>query len=134
MSAFIDLAPGYFTDESEFQDDVYPKFRVALNAASVHFKHAYAKLIEEYYDFHFNWLKEEFYYHWRRVLLNFLSLNIFSNNASPETLYTNLLNFFDFSDDLWNSKLTNNYFELTEFHQKFTQLYHSHIDTFNQYQ
>ena len=131
MSNFIDLQPSYFTEESEFQEEIYPKFRVEVNRAAVHFKHSYAKLIEKYYDFHFQWLKNEFFYHWRRVTQNFLSQNVFSNTISPESLYTNLINFIEFSEENWKTKDTNNYFELTEFVQKFTQLYHSNIDSFN---
>lgn len=45
MKNFTKLQPGYFADESEYNDEIYPKFRVEVNKAAVHFKHAYSKLL-----------------------------------------------------------------------------------------
>ena len=115
MAHFTELKSSYFTHETEYNAEIYPKFRVQLNVAAVHFKTQYAKLIEKFYDDHFIAIKQNFRYHWRRILTFFLSKNVFKYGVSPQSLYTNLINFIDFSEMIWTSKEENNYFELEEF-------------------
>lgn len=133
MNSFTKLQPSYFSNETEYNEEVYPKFRVAVNKAAIDFHKEYAKLLEKFYDDYFQSIKKDFMYHWRRISTYFLNKNVFTFGISPEGLYTNLMNFVEFSQDNWNTRETNNYFELVEFQQKFTQLYHTNIDKFTEH-
>lgn len=133
MKNFVRLKPSYFTEESEYDEEIYPKFKVALNKAALKFKRAYNKLIEKYYDDHFYGLKKNFMYYWRSVINNFLSTSIFQQGIQPESLYTNIINYFDFVNDNWNNKLTVDFFQLNEFTEKFVTKYHDNLNKFTKF-
>lgn len=133
MKDFVTLKPSYFTEESQYDEEIYPKFKLAMNHAAIKFKRDYNALIEKFYDDHFYGLKKNFMYYWRSIINNFLSSSVFEQGIQPESLYTNIINYFEFVDKNWNEKLHNDFFQLNEFTEKFITKYHDNINKFTKF-
>lgn len=49
----------------------------------------------------------------------FLNKTVYTYGVSPQSLYTNLINYKEFNEENWKTKEENNYFEMNEFVTKF---------------
>lgn len=129
---FIAYKASYFTAESEYNEEIYPEFRLTLTPAAVDFREQLKALEKEFRKDHFDAIRKNFYYYWRKVINLFLTKVIFSNGIEPQTLYKNIINFYDFVGDNWSKKKDEKYFKLNEFYQKFLTTYHANLTLFTQ--
>jgi hypothetical protein len=118
-SEFVDLKASYFTEESIYNDNVYPRFVATLDKSAEEFRRSLRFLRKKYFDDCFQSIKNNFMFTWTKIVNRFWSQAIVSNQISPLALETNIINFKDFVDELWIDRMSSEYFKLDVFLQKF---------------
>jgi len=130
---FIKLKPSYFTDETSYNIKIYPKFLISIHGSTEAFMKELKKLKIEFVEDHLNSIRQNFFYHWRKVLSYFLSKAVFRPGISPASLLKGLLNYFQFTNDNWIERKEVEYFKLGEFYQRFVTNYHANLQKFTQF-
>jgi len=129
----IDLEASYFMEETIFTDTIYPKFKAAIEIAAINFRRSVRILRKKFYDDAFMTVKKDFYYFWNRVLSYFWSVGLVSGGISPESLNTNLLNYFEFVDDNWTMRTTTEFFKLDAFYTAFMKKFDQNLLEFTRH-
>ena len=132
-SKFIKYKPSYFTEESEYNNNIYPKFRASLSTSAKVFRKEIKKLEKQFYDDHVNSIRKNFFYHWRKIIAYFLSQTVYRPGISPETLNKNMINFFQFVQDNWIERRETEFFKLNELYQHFLTTYHENLLKFTKF-
>lgn len=131
--AFIKYKPSYITEESEYNKKIYPKFKQSLSNSAVAFRTELKKLERDFYDNYLKAIRQNFMYHWRKIVAYFLSQAVFRPGISQATLEKNILNFFQFTQDNWVERRESDYFKFNEFYQHFLTTYHENLQKFTQF-
>lgn len=130
---FIGLKATYFTEQSIYDDKIYPEFMDTFEKAKDAFEAAYAQLRHRFFEDSFNALRRNLYYLWRKVALYFMSKTVFKAGVSPTTLYKNIANFNAFARDLWLNKDDSEYFKLEEFADVFRTSFNQNLEKFSRF-
>lgn len=130
---FIDLEASYFTEESIYNENVFPKFRDSLEKASEELRRSVRALRKQFYDDHFRMVKQNFAYVWGRLVNFFWTESIAQNEVSQDMFQTNILNFADFVDELWLKRIESEFFKLDAFYSKFQLRYAKNKEKFGRY-
>ena len=130
---FISLKATYFTEQSIYDDQIYPEFTKILEKAKDDFETEYAKLRHRFFEDSFNSMRSNLYYLWRKVVLYFMSKTVFKAGISTQTLFKNIADFSSFSKDLWLNKDDTEYFKLEEFNDVFRTTFNENLEKFSRF-
>lgn len=130
---FISLKATYFTEQSIYDDQIYPEFTKILEKAKDEFETKYAELRHKFFEDSYNALRSNLYYLWRKVVLYFMSKTVFKAGISSQTLYKNIADFNAFSKDLWLNKDDSEYFKLEEFNDVFRTTFNENLEKFSRF-
>ena len=130
---FVGLQASYFVEESQFSETMLPRFRQNITEATVAFKRSLNDLRRQFVDANFAQIRQNFEYVFRQILVKFLSDTVFLPNSKADSLYTNILNFFEFVDDLWTNRQKTEYLKLTELEATFVSKFNINLETFNRF-
>jgi hypothetical protein len=130
---FISLKATYFTEQSIYDDQIYPEFMEVLEKAKDDFEKNYSELRHKFFEDSFNSLRRNLYYLWRKVVLYFMSKSVFKSGVSPTTLFRNIENFQSFANDLWLNKDDTEYFKLEEFNDVFRTSFNQNLEKFSRF-
>lgn len=118
---FVPLKATYFTEQSIYDDQIYPEFIKILETAKDDFEEEYAKLRHKFFEDAFNSLRRNLYYLWRKVVIYFMAQSVFKSGINSQTLFKNISNFDSFARDMWLNKDDTEYFKLEEFNDMFRE-------------
>ena len=130
---FVDYKATYFTEESVYDNEIYPEFVKTLEKAKDDFEDEYARLRHRYFEDSFNSVRRNMYYLWRRVSFFFLSKAVFSANEGSGTLFKNIRNFSSFIRDCWINKDDSEFFKLQEFNDVFRTKFNDNLHKFTKF-
>lgn len=133
MEHFVELKATYFTEQSVYDNKIYPQFIKSLKKAKDDFEGAYAKLRHSYFEDSFNMIRTNLYYLWRKVVIFFLSKTVFKAGISYATFYKNIQNFDSFARDVWINKDDTEYFKLEEFNDVFRTSFNENLHNFTKF-
>ena len=130
---FISLKATYFTEQSIYDDQIYPEFMHVFEKAKDDFEKEYALLRHKFFEDSFNSMRRNLYYLWRKVVIYFMSKTVFKAGVSSTTLYKNIMNFHGFANDLWINKDDTEYFKLEEFNDVFRTSFNENLEKFSRF-
>lgn len=130
---FIDLEASYFAEESIYNENIYPKFRETLESAAEDFRKSVRQLRKDFYEENVKSVKMNFMYTWNKIVNRFFTQSISLNEVSHAEFQTNILNFADFTDELWFHRIDSEYFKLDAFFVKFSLRYKKNLEKFSRY-
>lgn len=130
---FISLKATYFTEQSIYDDQIYPEFMETFDKAKDDFETKYSELRHRFFEDAFNSLRRNLYYLWRKVVLYFMSKTVFKAGISTNTLFKNIANFDNFARDLWLNKDDTEYFKLEEFTDVFRTSFNENLEKFSRF-
>lgn len=130
---FISLKATYFTEQSIYDDQIYPEFMEIFEKAKDDFETKYSELRHKFFEDSFNSVRRNLYYLWRKVVLYFMSKTVFKAGVSSNTLFKNIVNFDKFAHDLWLNKDDNEYFKLEEFNDMFRTSFNENLEKFSRF-
>lgn len=130
---FVPLKATYFTEQSVYDDEIYPEFTQILEAAKDDFEEAYSKLRHRFFEDAFNSLRKNLYYLWRKVVLYFMGQTVFKSGVGAQTLFKNIADFNSFSRDMWLNKDDSDYFKLEEFNDVFRTSFNENLEKFSRF-
>ena len=130
---FVDYKATYFTEESVYDNEIYPEFIKTLEKAKDDFEEQYARLRHKYFEDSFNAVRRNLYYLWRRVAFFFLSKTVFHANEGAGTLFKNIRNFNSFIRDCWINKDDSEFFKLQEFNDVFRTKFNENLHKFTKF-
>lgn len=131
--SFVSMQASYFVEESQYEDGIFPRFKAVLNEATLDFRKKLNDLRRKFYSDHFQSIKSNFEYFFRTLLVKFLSSVVYTANVKPQSLYTNILNFYEFVDDNWSSRHESEFLKLNEFYALFVSKYNKNLEQFSKY-
>jgi hypothetical protein len=130
---FINLKATYFTEESVYDNKIYPEFVKIMDKAKDDFEKKYAELKHLFFEDSFNMMRKNLFYLWRKVALFFLTKTVFSSGVSPVTLFKNIQNFVTFARDTWIEKDDTDYFKFEEFNDVFRTEFNANLEKFSRF-
>ena len=130
---FVELKATYFTEQSTYDDKIYPEFTQVLEKAKDDFEAEYAKVRHSFFEDSFNAVRKNLYYLWRKVALYFMSKTVFKAGINSATLFKNIKNFDSFSRDLWLNKDDSDYFKFEEFNDVFRTTFNKNLHDFTKF-
>lgn len=130
---FIDLEASYFAEESIYNENIFPKFREALEKAAEELRRSVRGLRKEFYDDHFRAVKQNFAYVWNKLVNFFWTESVAVSEVSKESFQTNILNFADFTDEVWLKRMDSEFLKLDAFYSKFALRYSKNKEQFGRY-
>ena len=132
-SKFVNLKATYFTEESIYDEKLYPEFAKIMDSAKEDFETKYAELKHKFFEDSFNMVRSNLYYLWRRVAFFFLTKSVFTAGVSPVTLFKNINNFETFARDNWLNKDDTDYFKYEEFNDVFRTEFNANLEKFTRF-
>jgi hypothetical protein len=130
---FIELEASYFAEESIYNENIFPKFREALETAGEELRRSIRGLRKEFYDDHFRSVKQNFAYVWNKLVNFFWTESVAVSEVSKESFQTNILNFADFTDEIWLKRMESEFLKLDAFYSKFALRYTKNKEQFGRY-
>ena len=130
---FVPLKATYFTEQSIYDDQIYPEFIKILETAKDDFEEEYAKLRHKFFEDAFNSLRRNLYYLWRKVVIYFMAQSVFKSGINSQTLFKNISNFDSFARDMWLNKDDTEYFKLEEFNDMFRTSFNHNLEKFSRF-
>jgi hypothetical protein len=130
---FIPLKATYFTEQSVYDDEIFPEFSKILEKAKDSFEEEYAKLRHRFFEDAFNAVRRNLYYLWRKVALYFMAETVFKSGINSQTLFKNIANFNTFARDMWLNKDDTDYFKLEEFNDVFRTTFNENLQKFSRF-